>query len=386
MLEEMTKLRPLGELLRRPPRYGINAAAVPLTPGLPTYIRITDIDDQGRFSPSPKVGVNHPKSADYVLRDGELVFARTGASVGKSYLYDPRDGVLVFAGFLISIAPDARILNPKYLSLVAHTQAYWDWVARTSVRSGQPGINGREYGQLLIPLADIATQDAIASAMTDVDDLIESLERLIAKKQAIKQGMAQQLLTGKVRLPGFAEPWMWRHFAEIMTRLNAKRHQVPATDYQDIGRLPVVDQGKEPVVAYTDRVEAALRPAPDGVIVFGDHTCITKFVDFDFAVGADGTQVLRGLSGNSTRFLAYALELSPVVSTGYNRHFKFLREKVLPAPSLAEQNAIAATLADCDKEIATLGKRLTTAEAIRQGMMQEFLKAHTRLPVGEGAS
>ncbi len=58
---------PLGQLLRRAPRYGINAAAVPLKPGVPTYIRITDIDDAGRFAPSPKVGVTHPASANYVL-------------------------------------------------------------------------------------------------------------------------------------------------------------------------------------------------------------------------------------------------------------------------------------------------------------------------------
>ena len=72
---------PLGRLLRRAPRYGINAAAVPLKPGVPTYIRITDIDDSGRFAPNPKVGVSHPSAENYVLGPGELVFARTGASV-----------------------------------------------------------------------------------------------------------------------------------------------------------------------------------------------------------------------------------------------------------------------------------------------------------------
>ena len=132
----------LGLLLRRPPRYGINAAAVPLGLGVPTYIRITDIDDSGRFAPDPKVGVDHPKSSDYQMGAGELVFARTGASVGKSYLYDPRDGELVYAGFLINVAPDPELLNPKYLSLYVHTKDYWDWIARTSVRSGQPGVNG----------------------------------------------------------------------------------------------------------------------------------------------------------------------------------------------------------------------------------------------------
>jgi type I restriction enzyme, S subunit len=191
----------LGQLLRRPPRYGINAAAVPLIPGVSAYIRITDISDSGKFIPDPKVGVSHHRVADYKLEPGEIVIARTGASVGKWYLYDPRDGELVYAGFLINVAPNPKLLNPTYLSLFMQTKAYWNWVARTSARSGQPGINGQEYAQLPIPLPDIATQDAITRIFIDVDRDIEALERRLVKAQDIKTGMMQQLLTGRIHLP-----------------------------------------------------------------------------------------------------------------------------------------------------------------------------------------
>lgn len=191
----------LGQLLRRPPRYGINAAASPLTPGVPAYIRITDIDGHGKFSPSPKVGVIHPASLDYLLGDGELVFARTGASVGKTYLYDPCDGELVYAGFLINVAPDPQVLSPKYLFLFTQTKAYWNWVARTSVRSGQPGINGREYAQLPISVPDIEMQRAITEIVGDVDSEIDALVQRLAKAKMVKVGMMQELLTGRTRLP-----------------------------------------------------------------------------------------------------------------------------------------------------------------------------------------
>ncbi|MGW7429633.1 restriction endonuclease subunit S [Streptomyces sp. NPDC054861] len=189
----------LGKLLLRSPRYGINAAAVPLTSRTPTYIRITDIDDSGRFS--PKVGVSHPKSDDYRLSQGELVFARTGASVGKSYLYDPRDGELVYAGFLINIAPDPQVLNPAYFALFAQTKGYWDWVARTSVRSGQPGINGREFAQLPIYVPEIEEQNVIASVVSEIDAEITTLGRRLDKARLIKDAMARELLTGRMRLP-----------------------------------------------------------------------------------------------------------------------------------------------------------------------------------------
>jgi type I restriction enzyme S subunit len=166
-----------------------------------SYIRITDINDAGQFTPDPKVGVSHPNAANYRLASGELVFARTGASVGKSYLYDPRDGELVYAGFLINVAPDPKRLDPSFLAFYAQTKEYWDWVARTSARSGQPGINGQEYAQLPVALPSLETQNAIMEAVSDVDSEIDALGRRLEKAHMVKVGMMQELLTGRTRLP-----------------------------------------------------------------------------------------------------------------------------------------------------------------------------------------
>ncbi len=192
--------RSLRSCLSSAPGYGINAAAVPFDDSLPTYLRITDIGENSRFRPSPHVSVEHPNAASFFLNVGDLVFARTGASVGKSYLYESKDGPLVFAGFLIRVTPDSEELQPEFLSYSVQLQHYWDWVARTSVRSGQPGINGREYGTLQLRLPPPLEQTAIASVLSDMDAEIAALEARRTKTQAIKQGMMQQLLTGRVRL------------------------------------------------------------------------------------------------------------------------------------------------------------------------------------------
>ena len=191
----------LGSLLAEPPSYGINAPAVPFDGSLPTYIRITDIRNDGQFRPSPKVSVNGGEGGRFLLRLGDLVFARTGASVGKSYLYDLKDGPLVFAGFLIRVTPDASRLQPAYLAYYVQTQPYWEWVANNSARSGQPGINSREYGSLRLPLPPLPEQHAIATVLSDMDSEITALEQRLDKTRAIKQGMMQQLLTGSIRLP-----------------------------------------------------------------------------------------------------------------------------------------------------------------------------------------
>ena len=180
--------------------YGINAAAVPFDDKLPVYLRITDIGEDNRYRPSPRVSVNHPDSDSYVLAKGDLVFARTGASVGKSYLYNPVDGALVFAGFLVRARPEPAKLDSTYCAYVVQSERYWKWVAAMSSRSGQPGINGQEYGSFRFPLPKICEQSAIVAVLSDVDAGITALEQHRDKTHAIKQGMMQQLLTGQIRL------------------------------------------------------------------------------------------------------------------------------------------------------------------------------------------
>ena len=198
----------LNTLLNENPKYGVGASAVDFDYNLPTYLRITDIDEDGKLLPSGLKSVNHPESHNYFLKEGDVVLARTGASVGKSYKYDSVDGQLVFAGFLIKVSPNPSKLDSQYLKCFLNTTSYWNWVTVNSMRSGQPGINGNEYGSLPIPLPPTITeQKAIATALSDVDSLISSLDKLITKKKAIKQGAMQLLLTpphrGGKRLPGF---------------------------------------------------------------------------------------------------------------------------------------------------------------------------------------
>jgi type I restriction enzyme S subunit len=195
----------LGDCLIKNPDYGINAPAVPYSDNLPVYIRITDISEDGKFLPETKVSVNHPQSSKYLLENNDIVLARTGASVGKSYLYNQKDGELVFAGFLIRVKADCKLLDSRYLKGFLETQQYWNWVTVMSMRSGQPGINGNEYAQLKIPIPPtLPEQKAIAEILSDMDAEIEALEQKRDKYKAIKQGMMQELLTGKTRIKGLA--------------------------------------------------------------------------------------------------------------------------------------------------------------------------------------
>ncbi len=206
----------LGQCLSRHPNYGINAPAVPYSDNLPRYLRITDISDDGEIRQDQKASVAKGVADENYLDEGDVVLARTGASVGKAYKYRLKDGKLVFAGFLIRVKPDARKLNSELFFQFLFTEQYWHWVNLTSARSGQPGINGNEYSLLPIPLPPtLNEQHKIADCLTSIDELITAQTQKLDALKTHKKGLMQQLFpaegetTPKLRFPEFRGKGEW---------------------------------------------------------------------------------------------------------------------------------------------------------------------------------
>jgi type I restriction enzyme, S subunit len=184
----------LGECLIQTPEYGISAPAVPYSDELPTYLRITDISENGEFISKNKVSVDWEVSENNYLSEGDIVLARTGASVGKSYKYRKKDGELVFAGFLIRIKPNSKKIDSELLFQFLFTSRYWKWVNFISARSGQPGINGTEYSSMPIILPpSIKEQQKIASCLSSLDELIEAHNQKLDLLKDHKKGLMQNL-------------------------------------------------------------------------------------------------------------------------------------------------------------------------------------------------
>jgi type I restriction enzyme S subunit len=188
----------LGDLVKGRGVYGINAAAVNYDPELFTYLRITDISEDGYFITKGKKSVDDNEAKNFLLEKGDIVFARTGNSTGKTYLYNENDGVLVFAGFLIRFKPDNDLLIPEYLKFYTETEKYWNWVSIYSMRTGQPGINGIEYGRLPLPKPSTNEQEVISMRLLSINKKIQIENESLKKHQNIKKGLMQDLLTGKV--------------------------------------------------------------------------------------------------------------------------------------------------------------------------------------------
>ena len=169
--------------------YGIAASAVDYDPQKPTYLRITDINDDGTINFEGLKSVDDENSFKYVLKENDIVFARTGASTGRSYFYQKEDGVFVYAGFLIKFSLDPQKVNPRYLKYYTHSKIYYDWVHSFDSGATRGNINAKTFGEMLINLPERKIQDKIVSVMKDLDDKIAVNRRICANLEAQAQAL-----------------------------------------------------------------------------------------------------------------------------------------------------------------------------------------------------
>jgi len=260
-------------------------------------------------------------------------------------------------------------------------------IERFSNGTGVPTLNRNDVHPYRIPLPPIPEQKKIAEILSAWDRAIEQVGRLIDAKERFKKGLMQKLLTGRMRFAGFGKPvekkgelpegWLKKHFSTIFKRVNLKRFQISKKDYKESGKYPVVDQGQEKIVAWSN-AEPITDPLP--VIIFGDHTREIKWIDFPFIPGADGTIILISADETSTVFAYFLLCNTQIVSLGYSRHFSELKSKKFLVPQIPEQIRIAAVLSSCDREIELLKKKLEKLKEQKKGLMQKLLTGEIRHP------
>jgi type I restriction enzyme S subunit len=161
---------------------------------------------------------NEAEIKKYGLKQGDVLFNRTNTIdlVGKTSLFDASRPA-IFAGYLIRVNVQHELLNTRYLTYVLNSNRARQYGKQVlSVAVGQANINGQKLKTYPIPIPPTkAEQDAIAAVLEDSEQMIASLERLIAKKRQIKQAAMQELLTGKRRLPGFVTPWTMKLIGEF---------------------------------------------------------------------------------------------------------------------------------------------------------------------------
>lgn len=181
-------------------KYGLNAPSKKFD-GVHKYLRITDIDDvTHQFNQTDLTSPDTESlSEEFKLQPNDIVFARTGASVGKTYLYNKRDGNVYWAGFLIR-AKISKEHDSSFIFQMTNTKMYWDYITISSQRSGQPGVNAEQYAEFSLYVPTLAEQQKIGDYFRNLDELIAAKRKSIVKLRNIKKACLSKMFVNDTEL------------------------------------------------------------------------------------------------------------------------------------------------------------------------------------------
>lgn len=318
----------------------------------------------------------HDTFKDTEILENDVFLNITGASIGRSAVADSRvkGGNVNQHVCIIRTVKDK--LYPRLLNYLLLSRAGQKQIDSFQVGGNRQGLNFGQIRSFKIPLPPTkAEQTAIATALSDADALISSLEKLIAKKRNIKKGAMQQLLTGKKRLPGFSGKWEVKTLGELLKIKHGKSQK------------EIVDgNGEFPILATSGiigRTNTFIYNKPSILIGRKGTIDVPQYMDTPFWA-IDKIFYTDIFDNAFPKFIFYKFNMIDWYSHNEASGVPSLNAKTIESidltfPSLPEQTAIAQVLSDMDAEIEALEKKMEKYKMIKQGMMQELLTGKTRL-------
>ncbi len=391
------EVRRLGDHLRFL-RHGTNSRSELTADGAVQYLHYGDIHTHASayldldVSSMPCLPIERARSLD-LLDDGDLVFVDASEDiegVGKSVeIKGLRDRHVVSGLHTIAIRFNRSVLADDFKAYLQYCPEFLRHLRRLAAGTKVYATNRAHIASAELRLPPVPEQRAIAAVLADVDELIGSLEALIAKKRAIKQAAMQELLTGRTRLPGFGGEWERRRLEDLVDCLDHLRVPLNESQRRDMpGPFPYC--GANGVV---DHIADYLID-DDVILIAEDGGYFDEYEDRAIAYRMKGkiwvnnhAHVLKAKRGFSQGFLLCALAhknilrfLASGTRAKLNRGEMDKIVVLLPRHE-EEQQAIATVLSDMDAEIAALEHRLDKTRAIKQGVMQQLLTGSIRLPI-----
>ena len=349
--------------------YGVSESAK--TCGKYKLLRITDIQNNNvQWDTVPYTDFDTNKAESYLLNDGDILFARTGATVGKSYLVQGLKEEAIYASYLIRVQTYDAVL-PQYVKFYFESGYYWEQIVQESVGVGQPNVNGTILSNLNIPIPPIHEQDRIVSELSKWMGIIDVIEQgKIDLQTVIKEAKSKILdlaIHGKlVPQDPNDEPAL-----ELLKRINPKSgitcdnghyqnlpsgwaickleditnyeqptaYIVDSTDYDDNYPIPVLTAGKSFIIGYTNETERIYSNLP--CIIFDDFTTDSKLVNFPFKVKSSAMKILQVRTGIEIEYVSMFMSITRLIGDTHKRYWISEYSKLeIPIPPLAEQRRI----------------------------------------------
>jgi type I restriction enzyme S subunit len=278
------------------------------------------------------------KHKKYFLRNGDILIAMTGATAGKvGRIRCAEDQVLLLNQRVAKLCPVS--INPDFFWSAISTDLYRTVFYGLGGGAAQPNMSSTQIESVEIPYPTLVQQKFIASIISAYDDLIENNRRRIqlleqAARLLYKEWFVYLRFPGHEHtkiIDGVPEGWERKKVKDLLAKVK-RPGKIQKSAYLPDGPIPCIDQSREFIGGYTDQIEMVIDKLP--MIVFGDHTRILKFIDFPFACGADGTQLLAAHDPKiSQEFFFFSLDAIDLSNYFYARHFKFLKDQYILRPT-----------------------------------------------------
>lgn len=340
---------------------------------------------------SGKVDVTKNEQQAYSARQHDAFFTRTSETVDEigmcAVLMEPIENA-VFSGFVLRARPLNDKLSSSFAAYALRGRTIRQQIESSATYTTRALTNGKSLSAVIFALPPPKEQELISAALKDIDDLIASVDALIAKKRDIKQAAMQRLLTGKARLPGFEGEWETRPLSEGVVLVSG--HHVLAQYCNDRGiGVPYLTgpsdfpEGRISHSKYTTRPTSMCRPQDILITVKGSGVGSLAISDGDYCISRQLMAVR--VTGWNAKFIYYLLahdtsQISDAATgliPGLSRNDILTKRVALPA--IPEQGAIAKALDDLDSEIASLEASMVKNCDIRRAMMQQLLTGRIRL-------
>ena len=248
-------------------------------------------------------------------------------------------------------------------------------VATGSLREKQR-VHFSEFKNLKKYLPSYIEQEKIGSFFSKLDRQIELEEEKLELLEQQKHGYMQKIFSQELRVKdvnGNHYPqWTLKNFKEVFQVVPSKKYQIKSSEVEDNANIPVVDQGQNLILGYSNNKEKIFKDFKN-VIIYGDHTTFVKKLDKPFIIGGDGVKLLTSKTDNDINYLYNVLQYFNVKPEGYKRHFSILKTKYLYiATSIEEQKRIATLFNKIDKLIENQSKKLDFLKQRKQGLLQKM--------------
>ncbi len=203
---EHWEVKPFKYILSAPMSYGANESAESDDPNHPRYIRITDLTENGTLREDTFKTLPWDKAYSYLLSDGDILLARSGATVGKSFLYRETNGAACFAGYLIKASCNEEKALPKYIYAYLQSHSYWEYISGSNIQSTIQNVSAEKYSSMVLPVPQREEQATIAATLdretARIDALIGKAEQSITLLKERRAAFITAAVTGQIDLRG----------------------------------------------------------------------------------------------------------------------------------------------------------------------------------------